>query len=67
MSDIHSVVYEIKQQLTRSYALVASARSALIDGGADPQSIPVTLLDMAEDDLSNVSAIQSLSRQVGCE
>ena len=67
MSDIHSVVHEIERQLTRSYALVASARSALIDGGADPQSIAVTLLDMAEDDLSNVSSIQSLSRQVGCE
>lgn len=67
MSDIHSVVHEIERQLTRSYALVASARSALIDGGADPQSIAVTLLDMAEDDLSNIGFVQRLHRQIDCE
>ena len=62
MSPTHSTVQELEQQLTRTYALVASARSALLEGGADPQSIAVTLLDMAEDELADLRLIRRSSR-----
>lgn len=58
MSSIHSTVQELEQQLTRSFALVASARGALLDHGADPESVAVNLLDMAEDELSDLRLVR---------
>lgn len=65
MSTIHSTVHELEQQLTRTYALVASARDALIRDGAESESVAMRLLDMAEDELSDVRFVQRLKLNPG--
>lgn len=65
MNRIKSAIEGLEQQLERSFALVASARSALLDSGVAPHSVVVTLLDMAEDELSHTAALQKLNELVG--
>lgn len=60
MSTIQSALFEIEQQLARGFALVSAARCALIESGVDPQSLPVALLDMADDELSSTEAVHLL-------
>ena len=67
MNTVPSAVREIEQQMNRAYALVAAAREALLDSGATSQSIVATLLDMAEDELSDTSMIQELNVHVGTD
>jgi hypothetical protein len=64
MSTILSAVLDLEQQLTRAYALVASARDALLHDGAKPDSIPIRLLDMAEDELSDLRLIKRVEADV---
>jgi hypothetical protein len=60
MSAIHSIAEDLEQQFARSYALVAAARDALLEEGADPSSRAVTLLDIAEDELADVRLVRRL-------
>lgn len=65
MSTIYSAVEELEQQLNHSFALVASARSELLALGSAPESMALTLLDMADDELSNTQFIQQLNQHCG--
>lgn len=67
MSTVQSALIEIEEQLARSFALVAAARSSLLEHGAAPQSLPVALLDMADDELSSTKAVQRLKELCGMD
>jgi len=65
MNIARSALLEGGQQLTRSYALVAAARDALIESGAEQHSLTLTILSMADDDLSSTMAVQRLKVERG--
>lgn len=60
MKAVHSAIEDLEQQLARSFALVAAARDALLDSGACPDSTTAALLDMAEDELSDLRFVHRL-------
>jgi len=64
MTTIHSAIEELEQQLARGFALVASARDALLDSGTQPDSTAATLLDIAEDELSDLRLVRQLKSHV---
>lgn len=65
MSTVLSALFEIEQQLARGFALVSAARGALLESGVDPQSLPMALLDMADDELSSTNAVHILKEHCG--
>ena len=67
MNTVQSALFEIEQQLARGFALVSAARCALIESGVDPQSLPVALLDMADDELSSTEAVHLLKEHCGTD
>ena len=67
MNTVQSALFEIEQQLTRGFALVSAARGALLESGVDPRSLPVALLDMADDELSSTNAVHILKERCGTD
>lgn len=64
MTQIESIVEDLEQQLVRGLALVATARDAMLDSGARPDSVAATLLDMAEDELSDLRLVRQVKAHV---
>jgi hypothetical protein len=64
MTAIRSAIEGLEQQLVRSFALVAAARDALLDSGARPDSTTAALLDMAEDELSDLRLVRQVKARV---
>jgi hypothetical protein len=64
MTAVHSAIEDLEQQLARSFALVAAARDALLDSGAGRDSMAAALLDMAEDELSDLRLVRQVKAHV---
>lgn len=64
MTAVHSAIEDLEQQLARSFALVAAARDALLDSGTGPDSTTAALLDMAEDELSDLRLVRQVKAHV---
>ena len=64
MTAIHSAIEDLEQQLVRSFALVAAARDAFLDSGARRDSTTAVLLDMAEDELSDLRPVRQVKTRV---
>jgi hypothetical protein len=64
MTTIQSAIEELEKQMARGFALVASARDALVVSGAHPGQTAATLLDMAEDELSDLRLVLQIKAQV---